>query len=214
MKVATLSYQTATFPKSKRLFDIVFSAAVLIVFSPLFLLIALLIRLTSPGKAIFSQERLGLHGKVFTCFKFRTMLEDADEKLAHLLEADSVLNAEWKKHQKLKKDPRLVKLGAFLRMTSLDELPQFYNVLRGDLSVVGPRPYMTAQLPILGLHACKVLSVKPGITGLWQTSGRSSATFRERIALDIAYIDNQSFALDLVLIAKTLPLVVLAKNAH
>lgn len=214
MKSISLKYISLETPRSKRLFDIGFSAFVLLAFSPLFFLITLLIRLSSRGKALYAQERIGQNGKAFKCLKFRTMVVDAEQKLADLLESDPLLKKEWEKHQKLKNDPRIFKLGAFLRKTSLDELPQFINVLKGDLSVVGPRPYLLSQRSEMGRQGYKILSVRPGITGIWQTSGRSSTTFKERIEMDASYIEASSFWFDLSVIAKTLPIVFLAKNAH
>lgn len=197
----------------KRLFDVFFSASALIVLLPLFILIVLLIRFSSPGRAFFSQERLGARGKTFKCYKFRTMHVNAEEHLNEILQAHPELKREWDEKQKLKCDPRIFSFGKFLRKTSLDELPQFWNVLKGELSVVGPRPYMTCQKRELGAFAYKILSVKPGITGVWQTSGRSRTTFQQRIQLDASYIDKKSFWFDLYLIAKTIPTMIFTKNA-
>lgn len=197
----------------KRLFDIVFSSSVCILFSPLFCFIWLGVRLSSPGKAIYAQERLGQHGNVFKCFKFRTMSSNAEQSLETLLERFPYLKKEWQQKQKLSNDPRVFRFGKFLRKTSLDELPQFWNVLKGDLSVVGPRPYMVNQLKEIGPYAEQILSTRPGITGIWQTSGRSSTTFRKRIILDAEYVHKQSFWLDCFLILKTLPVVLFSKNA-
>ncbi len=197
----------------KRIFDIFFSFMALIVLSPLFPFIALGIYFSSRGKVIYSQPRLGQGEKVFNCYKFRSMHDGADEILKKILEADPLLNDEWKNSQKLKNDPRVFSFGKFLRKTSLDEVPQFWNVIKGELSVVGPRPYMTMQRSELGPHAYKILSVRPGITGLWQTSGRSNKSFSERIVLDSEYVATQSFRLDLLLIIKTLPALLPSKNA-
>lgn len=197
----------------KRGFDIVFSTCVLVFLSPIFVLIAISIFLFSPGKVLFSQERLGQGGKVFKCLKFRTMVPDAEESLDQILERFPMLKKEWQQTQKLRQDPRVFTWGRFLRKTSLDELPQFWNVLKGDLSVVGPRPYMTNQLEEMGSSASIILSIKPGITGLWQTSGRSQTNFRTRIALDKEYVDKQSFGYDLRLILKTIPVLFSSKNA-
>lgn len=212
MDTETLSLSTSY--SSKRLFDILFSTLALIAFFPLMVVIALLIKFSSKGGTIFAQERLGLHGKVFRCYKFRTMIEDAETKLDQILKQNSQLKKEWKVHQKLKRDPRIVPLGKFFRRYSLDELPQFWNVLMGDMSLVGPRPYAVEQKSSMGRDAYNILSIRPGITGLWQTSGRSSTSFAERLALDLKYLETRSFLFDLFLILKTIPSLILAKDAY
>ena len=201
-------------PVSKRLFDLVFSLSVLALLAPLIFGIIVALRLSSSGRAIYVQPRLGKGGKVFNCYKFRTMHLDAEKRLHDILSDNPQLRKEWAKRQKLKNDPRTFPLGKWLRRTSLDELPQFWNVVKGDLSVVGPRPYMVDQKQDLGPTAHKILSVQPGITGLWQTSGRSRTTFQKRIALDGIYIDKQSFGYDLLLIFKTIPQILFFKDAY
>lgn len=197
----------------KRPFDILFSAAILLLLFPLFLLIALCILACSPGPIFYSQIRLGQRGKVFRCYKFRTMYIDADKRLRSLLTTHPHLQAEWNQNQKLKNDPRIFPLGKLLRKLSLDELPQFWNALKGDLSVVGPRPYMIQQRRELGPYAPTILSVRPGITGLWQTSGRSNTTFAKRIELDARYVEKSAFWYDLFIIIKTIPEIIFPKNA-
>ncbi len=192
------------FTPFKRLFDLLFSLMMLLLLSPLFFAIAVSIRITSRGSPLYVQPRLGKGGKVFKCYKFRTMYLDAEKRLDTLLSHNPHLQREWQKKQKLKHDPRIFPLGKWLRQTSLDELPQFWNVVKGDLSVVGPRPYMIFQKEFLGSLSDKILSIRPGITGLWQTSGRSRTTFQQRVALDAAYVDKSSFWYDLYLIVKTL----------
>lgn len=198
---------------SKRFFDIAFSLCILSLLFPLFLFIAIAIRLSSPGQAIYTQSRLGKGGSIFKCYKFRSMHRDADAFLEEILEKNPLKRAEWEQNQKLRSDPRVFAFGQFLRKTSLDELPQFWNVLKGDLSVVGPRPYMISQKKNMGRLSKKILSVRPGITGIWQTSGRSSTSFHERLALDAGYVDSTSFWNDLILILKTIPQVLFSKNA-
>jgi len=198
----------------KRLFDFSFSLTLLIFLAPLFLGIALSIHFVSGGRAIYVQPRLGRGGKVFKCYKFRTMYADADKRLKDILTKNPHLKAEWLINQKLKNDPRIFSLGKWLRRTSLDELPQFWNVLKGDLSIVGPRPYMVSQKKELGTLASKILSLRPGITGLWQTSGRSHTTFQERIFLDAEYVDKTSFYYDIFLILKTIPKIIFSKDAY
>jgi len=197
----------------KRLFDITFCLLFFPIILLLFLLIALITLTRSPGNIFYVQIRLGRDGKPFKCYKFRTMHIGADLSLKKILEKNPQLHLEWIKNQKLKSDPRIFPFGHFLRKTSLDELPQFWNVIKGDLSVVGPRPYMVAQRKELGAWSEKILSMRPGITGLWQTSGRNGTTFQERIALDAQYVDKHSFWYDLRLIIKTIPEVFFSKNA-
>ncbi len=198
----------------KRIFDIGFSIAILLLFSPLFLLIAVAIFICSPGKVLYTQMRLGIGGKPFKCYKFRTMRLDADLHLKEMLRTKPLLRSEWIQKQKLRVDPRVFLFGRLLRKTSLDELPQFWNAFKGDISVVGPRPYMVNQRRELGPLAYKILSVRPGITGLWQTSGRSNTTFQERVELDAHYVDGHCFRNDLWLILKTVPEIFLSKNAY
>ena len=194
---------------SKRLFDLCFATAVLTLGSPLFLAIALLVKCTSRGPILYRQQRVGQGGQLFSCYKFRSMFRDADRRLHALLARDSQLRDEWKATYKLKADPRTTPIGKWLRKTSLDELPQFWNVLKGDLSVVGPRPVVPQEMrQYFGARTTKLLSVKPGLTGLWQVSGRNNTTYEERLALDERYVDTHNFWLDLVLIART-PLVML-----
>jgi exopolysaccharide production protein ExoY len=200
----------------KRAFDILFSAAALVIGAPLFFLIALLTFSTSGGRVFYSHERLGRGAVPFKCYKFRSMYADADERLQEILANDPQKKAEWEKSFKLKEDPRITPIGAYLRKTSLDELPQFWNVLKGDLSIVGPRPVVQAEVnKYFGVKAYKILSVRPGITGPWQVSGRSNIEcYQKRIELDEYYVDNQSLLLDIKLIAKTIPAIVFSKGAY
>jgi undecaprenyl-phosphate galactose phosphotransferase len=175
----------------------------------------LAIRLTSKGKAIYSHERIGRGGKPFNCYKFRTMYRNADQRLQEILESDPQLREEWQKSFKLKNDPRITPIGKILRKTSFDELPQFWNVLKGDLSIVGPRPVVKEEInQYFGVKAYKILSVRPGITGLWQVSGRSDTSYETRIHLDEKYVDNHSLLLDLKLVLKTIPCMVRSKGAY
>jgi exopolysaccharide production protein ExoY len=199
---------------AKRLFDLLFTLSLLPFLAPLLLFIALAIRLSSKGRVLYVQPRLGRGGKVFKCYKFRTMYTDAEERLQELLTKNRHLQREWAKNQKLKNDPRIFPLGRWLRRTSLDELPQFWNVIKGDLSVVGPRPYMVCQKQELGHLAPKILSIRPGVTGLWQTSGRSRTTFQQRIALDAEYVVKHDLWSDFFLILKTIPQIFFSKHAY
>jgi len=199
----------------KRTFDIAFSLFVLVTLSPLYLALAFLVRLSSRGPIIYYQMRIGRGGRPFKCYKFRSMYPDADARLKTLLEYSPTLKEEWDCTFKLKNDPRVTPIGAFLRKTSLDELPQFWNVLRGDLSVVGPRPVVEAEVQkFLGTRAPKILSVRPGITGIWQVSGRSDTSYQIRVYLDEHYVDKQSFWFDLWLVLKTIPSMLFSKGAY
>lgn len=197
------------------MFDIVFSLCVLILASPIFLCIAIAIRLSSRGPIVYSQERIGRGGKPFPCYKFRTMYPDADQRLTALLNSDPELQQEWNSTRKIKNDPRITPIGNVLRKMSLDELPQFWNVLKGDLSIVGPRPVVKEEITQYhGPKAAKILSVRPGITCIWQVSGRSDISYSTRIKMDEQYVDNQSMLLDLQLIVKTIPAMISSKGAY
>jgi len=199
----------------KRIFDIIFSFAALILGLPLFLLAALCIRFSSKGPIFYSHERIGRGGRSFRCYKFRTMYENADDRLKELLASDKLLKKEWDESRKLKNDPRILPIGRFLRKTSLDELPQFWNVVKGDLSIVGPRPLVACEVVgYLGEKASKILSIRPGLTCIWQVSGRNDLSYHTRIQLDEEYVDNLSFLLDLKLILRTIPSMVSSKGAY
>lgn len=206
----------------KRLFDIFFSLFILIAFSPLYLFLAILVKYSSEGPVFYTSRRIGRNGKVINCLKFRTMVKDADTKLFALLAASPTLAAEWELFDKLHQDPRITPFGKFLRKTSLDELPQFFNVLTGDLSVVGPRALhlegaaetsLKKMRKIYGDNVDRILSVRPGITGVWQVSGRSSLPIAERSKLDALYVEQQTFWQDLKVICKTIPAVLHSKGA-
>ncbi|PCI92333.1 exopolysaccharide biosynthesis protein [Candidatus Aerophobetes bacterium] len=211
----TLQQETPSlYPICKRCFDVIFSICVLTFLSPLLLFIAFLIKVSSKGNVLYSSVRIGKDYKKIYCLKFRTMYVDADERLGSLLEKCPKLKDEWQRYQKLKKDPRVTFIGRILRKTSLDEFPQFFDVIKGDLSVVGPRPFCENQIDdYLGSKAPKFLSIKPGITGIWQVSGRNLLTFKERMILEEAYIENLSFYQDLWIILKTVPAVIFPKGA-
>lgn len=196
----------------KRLFDIVFSLSVLIVFSPVYFLLVLLIALSSPGPVFYVQERVGKNRKTFGCIKFRTMVENADAVLLEMMESCPHLRQEFENNFKLKHDPRITWIGRFLRITSLDEFPQFWNVLKGDMSVVGPRPLVVEELPKYGRHIDKVLTIRPGITGLWQVSGRNDVPYHLRIQMDIYYVNFRNLWMDLWIIVKTIGVVIFPKN--
>jgi undecaprenyl-phosphate galactose phosphotransferase len=199
----------------KRGFDVIFALVALLVAFPLFITLALLIRLTSQGPIIYAHERIGRGGIPFKCFKFRTMYADAESRLKNILCTDPAAAKEWERARKLKFDPRITPLGKWLRKSSLDELPQFLNVLKGDLSVVGPRPVVRAEIEkYYREKAPKILSIRPGITGLWQVSGRSSTSYKERVTLDEHYVETHTLLFDFLLILKTISALLTRKGAY
>ncbi|MBD2197796.1 MULTISPECIES: sugar transferase [Calothrix] len=212
LKPKGLSFQGLNGEFAKRLFDIVFSLFVLIVFFPVYLILALLIALSSEGPIFYVQERVGKNYKPFNCIKFRTMVSNADEMLMQMMETSPQMRQEFESSFKLKQDPRITKIGKFLRITSLDEFPQFWNVLKGDMSVVGPRPLVAEELPKYGCHIDRVLTTRPGITGLWQVSGRNDIPYPRRVQIDLHYVKFRTFWLDLWIILKTIDVVIIPKN--
>ena len=196
----------------KRTFDIGFSLAVLILFSPFYLAIALLVSISSQGPVFYVQERVGKGYRHFGCIKFRTMVDNADQLLEELLQTSPQLQEEFDTCFKLRSDPRITWIGRFLRVTSLDEFPQFWNVLMGDMSVVGPRPLVPEELHRYGEHMDHVLQIRPGITGLWQVSGRNDIPYPQRVRMDAYYVKNRSFWMDVVVIARTIGVVLFPKN--
>jgi exopolysaccharide biosynthesis polyprenyl glycosylphosphotransferase len=194
----------------KRAMDVVLSLVVLVVGFPIFFLIGLAIRLDSPGPAIFAQIRVGKNEKLFACFKFRSMKKDAEEEKEQLLDWNEVDGPIFK----IRDDPRITSVGRFLRRTSLDELPQFFNILMGQMSLVGPRPALPSEVQRYQPWHKRRLEVAPGLTGLWQVSGRSELTFDEQVLLDLYYIENWSPVLDLQILLRTLPKVLLGEGAY
>ena len=188
----------------KRIGDIIFSLIVLTLGSPIFILIGILVKLSSPGSVFYIQKRVGRNYREFGCIKFRTMYKDADDLLPNLLEKYPLMRKEFEKDFKLRQDPRITKLGRFLRRSSLDELPQFFNVLKGEMSVVGPRPIVSNEIIKYSLFMEEVISVRPGLTGLWQVSGRNNLSYKKRVELDLFYARNRNFLLDLEIIILTL----------
>lgn len=184
----------------KRVIDIVCSLFSLIVLSPVFLIIALIVKATSKGPVFFAHKRIGKNGKVIKIYKFRSMVTNAEELINSFTPEQK---AEYEKNYKLEKDPRVTKVGNFLRKTSLDELPQLFNILKGDLSIVGPRPVMDVETKIYGKYRSMLLSVKPGLTGFWAANGRSDTTYRRRRAMEIYYVKNRSLLLDIKIIFRT-----------
>lgn len=196
-----------------RLLDVLGALAALIIALPLMLAIAAAIRLDSPGPVLFRHRRIGQGGQGFACLKFRTMVIDADAQLAALFERDPAARAEWLRCHKLRCDPRVTRVGRWLRRTSLDELPQLLNVLGGSMSLVGPRPIVESEIARYGRHFVRYCALRPGITGLWQVSRGSGTSYRRRVACDIAYTRSRSLWLYLQIMARTVPTVLTGRGA-
>jgi len=186
----------------------------LLFFLPLMVLVALAIWCQDRGPVFFAHRRIGRDGRTFPCLKFRSMAIDAQERLQSLLESDPQARAEWERDHKLRNDPRVTPLGVFLRKSSLDELPQLLNVLRGEMDLVGPRPIVDGEVLKYGARFRHYCSVNPGITGLWQVSGRNDTTYRSRVAMDCLYARTKSLPLDLWILAATVPAVLLRKGSY
>jgi lipopolysaccharide/colanic/teichoic acid biosynthesis glycosyltransferase len=193
------------YDRVKRAFDIVVAGVLLLVSLPLLAILVIAIKIASPGPAIFAHDRAGRGGQVFRCLKLRTMVPDADRVLQDVLDRDPELRREFNSKQKLTVDPRVYPLGQWLRRLSLDELPQLWNVLRGDMSIVGPRPLPLRETDNYGAALWVVLTVRPGLTGIWQVSGRSDLPYDKRIALDVNYAKNHTFGKDCSIILRTAP---------
>lgn len=197
----------------KRVLDILLATILLVLLTPLILTIAVLVRCDSKGPIFFRQERMGQKGRLFTLLKFRTMHTNAEEILQDVLERDPDLRAEYEQFHKLQNDPRVTRMGKLLRATSLDELPQLFNVLRGEMSLVGPRAYMPEERPEMNGHHTAILQRPPGITGLWQVAGRNELTFDERVETDVRYAQQWSFWFDLYILVRTVPVVIRGEGA-
>ncbi|HTY48065.1 MAG TPA: sugar transferase [Steroidobacteraceae bacterium] len=197
----------------KRVTDILGALLLGVVFLPLILTVTVVLYCQG-GAVVFRHRRIGHSGRAFDCLKFRTMVPDADRVLRELLERHPELQAEWHRDHKLRDDPRVTVIGRFLRRTSLDELPQLWNILRGDMSLVGPRPVVREELMRYGRHVDRYLSVCPGITGLWQVSGRNEINYRRRVVLDVYYVRRHGPRLDLYILLKTVHVVLGGKGAY
>lgn len=197
---------------AKRLFDIVGALLLSLLLAPLLLMISLVL-VRDSGPIIYSHPRTGRHGRTFGCLKFRTMVPDAEQVLRDLLHHDPQLQREWLRDQKLRNDPRVTAIGRFLRRTSLDELPQLWNVLKGDMSLVGPRPVMREEWQRYGSRLDTYLAAKPGVTGLWQVMGRSDTDYRRRVALDSFYVRKRSLLLDAYILLVTVRVVLGGRGA-
>jgi exopolysaccharide production protein ExoY len=192
---------------TKRTIDILIALFGIFLLAPLLIICFVAVIATSPGPALFRHRRVGFNGKPFGCLKFRTMVMDAPQRLQQLLESDAVAAAEWAATCKLRRDPRITTIGLILRKSSLDELPQLFNVLRGEMSIVGPRPVTQDELVRYSTAASAYMACRPGITGLWQVCGRSTTTYSKRVACDAYYAQNWSLALDAKILIVTLPAV-------
>ena len=198
----------------KRLLDLSIAVPLFIILSPLFALLYGIIAISDKGPGLFRQRRVGLGGREFNCIKFRTMHPDAEVRLKALLATNAGAAQEWAANHKLKKDPRVTPIGKFLRKTSLDELPQLWNIIKGEMSLVGPRPIVRDEVVKYGSFYGAYASVPPGVTGLWQISGRNDTAYSERVKLDAKYATSQTIWLDLKILLKTLPAVLTLRGAY
>ena len=205
-------YETGT--SAKRITDIVIASVALVFVFPLLLVVATLIRLQDGGKAVYAQKRYGGNGRTFSCYKLRSMVANADERLQEILATDPEARAEWEETQKLVNDPRITPLGHFIRKTSIDELPQLINIIRGEMSLVGPRPIVENEIAKYGEYYRDYCAVRPGLTGLWQVEGRSDTTYEERVQLDVKYAISRTFTGDIMIMLRTVPAVLLSKGAR
>lgn len=195
-----------------RMLDICVAFLLILTIMPVFMILCLAIWSHDGGSPIFAHRRVGRGNKLFPCLKLRTMVVDSEKRLEELLRSDPSAAFEWHMHQKLRNDPRITPLGAFLRKTSLDELPQLINVLVGHMSLVGPRPIVVAEAPRYGRYFKFYCAVRPGITGLWQVSGRNDVSYRRRVAIDTLYVRSRSIFVDLAILTRTLPAVLSARG--
>lgn len=197
----------------KRVFDVLSASILLLCVVPFMVIIYLLVRLDG-GPAIFAHRRIGQNGRPFHCLKFRSMFVDAGARLETLLSTDAAAREEWARDHKLRDDPRVTPLGRFLRASSLDELPQLINIIRGDMSVVGPRPIVQAEAQRYGAKFGHYCRSRPGLTGIWQISGRNNVSYRKRVAMDVLYSRRGSFSLDMKIVCLTIPAVLLSRGSY
>jgi len=197
-----------------RLLDIVLALALLVFLAPMMLVIAVCTWVADPGPILFAHRRIGRDGTPFPCLKFRSMAVDAADRLRDLLARDPAAREEWARDHKLRNDPRIVGIGRFLRRSSLDELPQLFNVLRGEMSLVGPRPIVAEEIERYGRYFARYCQVKPGITGLWQVSGRNDVSYRRRVAIDVKFASEKSVGLYLRILVMTVPMVLLSRGSY
>jgi len=199
----------------KRIFDYISIVVILIIFWWIMMLIAAIIKITSPGPVVFGHSRVGRGGREFKCYKFRSMVSNSTEVLNNLLETDPLAREEWARDFKLRNDPRITRIGQFIRKTSLDELPQLWNVLVGEMSIVGPRPVVVQELERhYGAAQSDYLSVRPGLTGLWQVSGRNDMDYQERVKLDQHYVRTWNVWADFIIVMKTVGVMLRPRGAY
>ncbi|HWK14097.1 MAG TPA: sugar transferase [Rhizobiaceae bacterium] len=198
----------------KRGFDIVGALLGIVVISPLLLMLAALVKFSDGGSVVYGHRRIGHNGALFRCWKFRTMVPDSDAVLAAHLAANPRAREEWEATRKLQDDPRITRVGAVLRKLSLDELPQIVNILRGEMSFVGPRPVVKDELKFYGNAVTFYLRSRPGLTGLWQVSGRNDVSYGTRVVLDRHYVENWSFVSDLRILVRTVPAVISSRGCY
>ncbi len=196
----------------KRTFDIIVSLIVFIILLPLFLVLAILIKVDSNGKVFYMHKRIGKNGKIIYLYKFRSMYSDADERLKEMLK-DPKIKEEWEENYKIDNDPRITRVGKILRRTSIDELPQLLNIIKGDMSIVGPRPLVEDEIKKYGKNKEKFLSVTPGLTGWWACNGRSCRTYKDRMKLELYYVDHRNLWLDIKIIFMTVGAVIRGHGA-
>lgn len=216
---AGTSIRLATSRKSssqavKRCVDAALAGIALIVLLPMILMVAAILFVTQGRPILHSHRRIGRNGVVFSCLKFRTMVVNSEEALARHLDANPALRAEWNATRKLKDDPRITQFGKLLRKNSVDEIPQLLNVIRGEMSLVGPRPIVASEAELYGVYFIDYMRVRPGLTGLWQVSGRSDTSYETRIELDTRYVAEQSLWGDIVIMAKTVPAVLSSRGSY
>ena len=196
------------------LIDFILASVMLVFFAPVMIAVGLAIYFQDKGPVFFGHGRIGYGGQTFKCLKFRTMVIDSEARLQKLLNNDPAARQEWELARKLRNDPRITGLGKFLRVSSLDELPQLFNVLRGEMSLVGPRPIVKDETPYYGRRMSHYCAARPGITGLWQISGRNDTTYRRRVAMDVMFVRRRNVALYLKILVGTIPAVLLKNGAY
>jgi len=206
--------ESGTNTSAKRILDVVVASIALIFVLPLLILVGVLIRLQDGGQAVYSQKRYGRNGRTFKCYKLRSMVANADQRLIEILAQDPEARIEWDQTQKLTHDPRITPLGRFIRKTSIDELPQLFNILKGEMSIVGPRPIVENEITKYGEFYRDYCSVRPGLTGLWQVEGRSDTTYEQRVQLDVKYATTRNFTGDIMIMLRTVPAVLLSRGAR
>ena len=206
--------ESGTNTSAKRILDVVVASIALIFVLPLLILVGVLIRLQDGGQAVYSQKRYGRNGRTFKCYKLRSMVANADQRLIEILAQDPEARIELEQTQKLTHDPRITPLGRFIRKTSIDELPQLFNILKGEMSIVGPRPIVENEITKYGEFYRDYCSVRPGLTGLWQVEGRSDTTYEQRVQLDVKYATTRNFTGDIMIMLRTVPAVLLSRGAR